>query len=1024
MSGQVSSTWASVRAGGSHTCGVTSGTVAACWGANGYGQLGDGSSVSRTSPAPVVVTGVVSQPIWTSVSAGGAYSCGLTTASTAYCWGANRSGQIGDGTSLSKASPTVVRSSMSRVDAGLATTCGVDTSGNALCWGGNDSGQIGNGTRVSAKTPVTLSSGLGQVTSVLPGSLHTCEISINGLGSCWGLGSSGQLGDGVAPDFIEPNPVSGSTDRMWTVAVGMTGVRGDGGRDATATLKLKANPTRPLSDAAGNLATFAGTSTSTAFVVDTDRPTVTSITRTAPSAITRGFTAPYYRVVFSEPVSGVSTSSFVVRLGSSVVGTPTLDAVIADASTTVSGLSSAYTVALGLTGVTGVGGEASLIDISVSGDVVVNDAFGNSLTVTKPTGSVSGYVLDTVAPFVTSITRAVGTSSLIGAQSTPTFTVAFSEAVTGVATSSFTVVKGSSVTGTPTVKSVLPASASATTTFTVALDLAGTTASGEATSTIGIEIPIGAMILDTAGNSITTGTTPTPIDVFTLDTVAPHLTAATPTDGLLANRINGTHPLTFQVVFTKSVTNVTADAFSVERGSSVVGTPTIAVSGSGSIYNLSVGLSGLSAPGDDGSTIQIGLASPSPIADAGNLLAPAPPFYGVAKKLDTVRPEIASVSRPALIPELTAGALPVDFVVSMTEPVKDVSTSTFMVNTGLGIIGVPTIKTFAPVPGSNTAFALGVSLTGVLGAGDPTSTIGIVVASGAPGTDLAGNLVGPHTGDFPLASSNYVLSNQPPSSSGGGGSDPAPPRVIRVPTSVAPVPESPASVESTGSTTATPNQNQSPGGLPDAEPVVVSASQQIAFSDALKSAGSAATITLLRLMDDLSPNQRSAVTALVGSVDPSQSRALVSTLSSLTPGELATLSNLASTLAPTEMGKVFGALADLARSAAKVSVAVPDAMKPDVDGRETLTFSLDEPDAKSFLVDGAEVGGVYSSTVGRRSVFVLVRPGQLARIARPKSGNWPSVALPLTYGDLAGVVRLLTHLRMRRSWCLNRRRRV
>ena len=82
-------------------------------------------------------------------------------------------------------------------------------------------------------------------------------------------------------------------------------------------------------------------------------------------------------------------------------------------------------------------------------------------------------------------------------------------------------------------------------------------------------------------------------------------------------------------------------------------------------------------------------------------------------------------------------------------------------------------------------------------------------------------------------------------------------------------------------------------------------------------------------------------------------------------------------------------------------------MKPDVDGRETLTFSLDEPDAKSFLVDGAEVGGVNSSTVGRRSVFVLVRPGQLARIARPKSGNWPSVALPLTYGDLAGVVPLV-----------------
>ena len=1006
MSGQASSSWASVRAGRSHTCGVTSGTVAACWGANGYGQLGDGSTVSRTSPAPVVVTGVVSQPFWTSVSAGGAYSCGLTTASTAYCWGENGLGQIGDGTSQSRVSPTVVRSSMSRVDAGLATTCGVDTSGNALCWGGNDSGQIGNGTRVSAKTPVTVSSGLGQSTTAVPGSSHTCAISINGFGSCWGLGSSGQLGDGVAPYLLEPNPVSGSMDRMWTLAVGMTGVRGDGGRDATATLKLKANPTRPLSDAAGNLATFAGTSTYTGFIVDTDTPTVTSITRTAPSAVTRGFTAPSYRVVFSEPVSGVGTSSFVVRLGSGVVGTPTVDAVIADASTTVSGLSSAYTVALGLTGVTGVGGEASSIDISVSGDALVNDAFGNSLTVTMPTGSVSGYILDTVAPRVTSITRAVGVPSLIGAQSTPTFMVTFSEAVTGVATSSFTVVTGPSVTGSPTVKSVMPASA--TTTFAVALDLTGTTASGQATSTIGLDIPLGAMIFDTAGNSIATGTTPAQLDVFTIDTVAPRLTTATPTDGLLADRINGTHPLTFQVVFTKSVTNVTAGAFTVERGSSVAGTPIIAVSGSGSIYDLSVGLSGLSAPGDGGSTLQIGLASPSPIADAaGNPVALEPSLFGAAKTLDTVRPEIASVRRPPLVPEVTAGALPVEFIVSMTEPVKDVSASTFAVKTGLGIIGAPIIRTFAPIPGSDTDFAIGVSLTGVIGAGDPTSTVGIVVASGAPGTDLAGNLVSPHTGNLPLASSNYVLSNLPPSSLGGGGSDPAPPRVIRVPTPVAPMPESPVPVVSTGSTTASPNQDQSPGGLPDAEPVAVSARQQIAFSDALKSAGSAATVTLLRLMDDLSPNQRSAVTAIVGSVDPAQSRALVSTLSTFSPGELATVSNVASTLTPSEIVKVFGALADLAQSGANVKVAVPDAMKLDVDGRETLTFSLDERDAASFFVDGAEVAGVYSSTIRRRSVVVLVRPGQQARIARPKSGNWPTVAVPLTYGDLAGVVPLV-----------------
>ena len=1008
LPGQASSTWTTVRAGGSHTCGVTSGTVAACWGSNASGQLGDGTSVSRTAPAPVTVTDIASQPMWTSVSAGGTHSCGLTTGSTVYCWGANGAGQVGDGTFQSKVSPAVVRSSMSRVDAGQATTCGVRTTGEALCWGGNDTGQLGNGTRVSENTPVTVFSGSGQAKLVIPGGTHTCGISVSGLGSCWGLGSSGQLGDGVAPYKIEPNPVSGATDRLWTVAVGMTGVRGDGGRVSTATLKLKANPSRPLSDDAGNLATFAGSSTSEAFNVDTDAPTVTSMTRIAPSAITRGLTAPSFRVVFSEPVSGVSTSSFVVRLGSAVVATPTFSTVVADASTTVSGLSSAYTVALGLSGVTGAGGEASSIDVAVASDALVKDGFGNSLTVTTPTGSVSGFVLDTLAPQVSSVTRLVGTPSLVGAQSTPTFTVTFSEAVTGVATNTFTVVTGGSVMGMPVVKSVMPASETASTTFSVALDLAGITASGADTSTIGLDVTAGAMIFDGAGNTVTANTTPTSSDRFTVDTVAPGLTTATPTDGLSEALINGTTPLTFQVVFTKTVTNVTASAFTVERGPSVTGTPTFAVSGSGSVYNLSVGLGALGAPGDAGSTLTVRLASPSPISDAaGNPLLPGSTSLGTAKTLDTVPPEIASVSRPDLIPELTSGARPVDFIVAMTEPVEEVSTSTFTVKTGLGIVGVPTIMAFSPVSGSSTSFALSVGLSGVIGAGDPTSTIGIHVASGAPGTDLAGNVVVPHSGQFPLNSSGYILSNLPPTIPGGGESDPAPPRVIRVPLPVAPASETTALTGPTGSTTASPGEGQLPGGLPDAELVVVSARQQIAFSDALKSAGSAATITLLRLMDELSINQRSAVTAIVGSVDAAQSRVLVSTLSTFSPGELATVSNLASTLSPTDLGKIFGALSDLAQSGGKVSVAVPDAVKTDVDGRETLTFSLDEPVTSSFFIDGAEVGGVSSSTVGRRSVVVLVRPGQQARIARPRSGNWPSLALPLTYGALAGVMPLV-----------------
>ena len=1063
----------SISVGKSHTCAKSTGSATFCWGSNGSGQLGDGT-MGPTSTLHTVATSYVLGPLATgSEHSCGIASTG--SPGFMYCWGSNSSGQIGNSTTITQTAPAQVSGSNNwkSVVSSDRTTCGTDSTDTGYCWGSGGSGQIGDGVTQNRSAPTAILTSL-KWAQLSAGGSHTCGIAQSGKAYCWGSNAAGQIGHGSSvamqplPVIIPADPVittiargvdnprlgntsasatfvvsfsrsvsgvatssfnivtgsgitgtpvvsavsPGSTPSVsHTVTVSLAGANAPGG--STATIRIALASVSGIADTGGNqLASTSLEVVSEAYLVETVAPTITSITRTASSALTRGLTAPSFRVVFSEVVSGVGTSSFIARLGSSVVATPTFATVVADPATTVAGLSYAYTVTLGLLGAIGIGESTSFINIDISSTKTIyqetKDEFGNPLTVTTPTGSVSGYILDTIAPRVTSITRAVGTPSLIGAQSTPTFTVVFSEAVTGVATSSFTVVTGSSVTGTPTVKSVTPGSSSATTTFVVALDLAGTTASGAGTSTIGLDIPTGAMISDSAGNSVTTGITPTPSDTFTLDTVAPGLTTTTPTDGILGGRINGSSPLTFQVVFTKSVFNVSASAFTVERGASISGTPSIAVSGSGLVYNLSVGLHGLSAPGDEGSTLQVRLASPSPIADAaGNLLASGTPFIGAAKTLDTVRPEIASVSRPALIPERTSGTLPVDFIVSMTEPVKNVSWSAFMVKTGLGIIGVPTIKTFAPVPGSDTAFAIGVSLTDVIGSGDPTATIGIVVASGAPGTDLAGNLVGPHSGNFPLASSSYVLSNLPPSIPGGGGSDPAPPRVIRVPLPVAPVPERPALVDSTGSTTATPKQSRSPGGLPDAEPVVVSARQQIAFSDALKSAGSAATITLLRLMDDLSPHQRSAVTAIVGSVEPAQSRALVSTLSSLSPGELATLSNLASTLAPTEMGKVFGALADLAQSGATVSVAVPDAMKRDVDGRETLTFSLDEPDASSVFVDGAEVGGVYSSNVGRRSVFVLVRPGQQARIARPKSGNWPSVALPLTYGDLAGVVPLV-----------------
>ncbi len=80
-----------VVAGGGQTCGASVSSTAYCWGANSNGELGDGTVSDR--PTPTAVTGGLR---FTTVSVGYAHSCGLAT--LVYCWGYNASGQVGDGT--------------------------------------------------------------------------------------------------------------------------------------------------------------------------------------------------------------------------------------------------------------------------------------------------------------------------------------------------------------------------------------------------------------------------------------------------------------------------------------------------------------------------------------------------------------------------------------------------------------------------------------------------------------------------------------------------------------------------------------------------------------------------------------------------------------------------------------------------------------------------------------------------------------------------------------------------------------
>jgi alpha-tubulin suppressor-like RCC1 family protein len=204
--------WVQISAGRDHTAAIRANGTAWTWGDNDRGQLGDNTTTNQSSPVSVV--GGFTD--WVQISAGGTHTAAVRANGTAWTWGDNNRGQLGDNTTTNQSSPVSVVGGFTdwvQISAGRDHTTAIRANGTAWAWGSNGSGRLGDNTLTSRSSPVSVVGGFTDWVQISAGRDHTAAIRANGTAWAWGNNGFGQLGDNTTTDRSSPvSVVGGFTD--------------------------------------------------------------------------------------------------------------------------------------------------------------------------------------------------------------------------------------------------------------------------------------------------------------------------------------------------------------------------------------------------------------------------------------------------------------------------------------------------------------------------------------------------------------------------------------------------------------------------------------------------------------------------------------------------------------------------------------------------------------------------------------------------------------------------------------------